>query len=417
MAAHFCMTNPCPICQPRTATLQIVRTIPPLDEATLDEPVGAPALPTLDYFVKPADLPEDAKLTVDFETGRVFGRVAPREQCLLSRPGECWTISDSPSNYRGAMQGETLLADGTVIRTANVGGAVRHAPLGRTPNEPVFNFHEAVDWYENTASRLMRVVYGADEHGVWVAGVLMPHVTKRQALDIMASPVSGDWRWRPELDAYDMSGIVLVNMPGFPLGVKARAASAWGEPLIGTWDEVVAMVASLPAPDATVSDVADEDPAVAATFNTEQRQKLAKSGAAMKGGGFPIRNRSDLKNAIQAFGRAKDKAAAKAHIIKRAKALGLTSLLPEGWMAAKAASPGTCTCGAQTAAPDADEIEDVPEYITRADAETMVRDAVAAAVSPLAERMDSTDSVIDTLATMAAEQMDATLGVDEVVGA
>lgn len=396
-------------------TLQIVRTILPLDEATLDDPVGAPALPTVDYFVKPADLAEDAKLTVDFATGAVYGRVAPREQCLLSRPGECWTISDSPSNFRGAMQGETVLADGTVIRTANIGGGVRHAPLGRTPNEPVFNFHEAVDWYENTASRLMRVVYGADEHGVWVAGVLMPHVTKRQALDIMASPVSGDWRWRPEpaFDAYDMAGVVLVNMPGFPLGVKARAASVWGEPLIGTWDEVVAMVASLPAPDATVSDVADEDPAVAATFTTEQRQKLAKSGAAMKGGGFPIRNRSDLKNAISAYGRAKNKAAAKAHIIKRARALGLTSLLPEGWMSAKAASSGTCSCGAQTAAPDADEIEDMPEYITKADAEAMVAAAVAAAVSPLSEQITAQASTIDALAEMAAESLDAAIGVED----
>jgi len=43
----------------------------------------------------------------------------------------------------------------------------------------------------------------------------------------------------------------------------------------------------------------------------------------------------------------------------------------------------------------------------------MVRDAVAAAVSPLTERLDSTDSVIDTLATMAAEQMDAAIGVED----
>jgi len=51
-------------------------------------------------------------------------------------------------------------------------------------------------------------------------------------------------------------------MPGFPLGVKTRAASAWGDPLVGTWDEVVAMVASIGAPDATVSDVpaTDQEP-------------------------------------------------------------------------------------------------------------------------------------------------------------
>jgi hypothetical protein len=67
-------------------------------------------------------------------------------------------------------------------------------------------------------------------------------------------------------------------------------------------------------------------------FSTEKRQKLAKSGKAMPHGGFPIENAQDLRNAIQAFGRAKDKAAAKAHIIKRARALGLTKMLPKDWL-------------------------------------------------------------------------------------
>jgi cation transport regulator ChaB len=66
-------------------------------------------------------------------------------------------------------------------------------------------------------------------------------------------------------------------------------------------------------------------------FSTERRQELAKSGKAMPGGGFPIENEADLKNAIRAFGRAKNKAAAKAHIKKRASSLGLTKLIPENW--------------------------------------------------------------------------------------
>jgi hypothetical protein len=51
----------------------------------------------------------------------------------------------------------------------------------------------------------------------------------------------------------------------------------------------------------------------------------------MPGGGFPIRNVSDLKNAIQAYGRAKNKPAAKAWIIRKAKELKSTDLLPEAW--------------------------------------------------------------------------------------
>jgi phage I-like protein len=68
-----------------------------------------------------------------------------------------------------------------------------------------------------------------------------------------------------------------------------------------------------------------------AEFDTAEREKLASSGAAMPGGEFPIRNVSDLKNAIRAVGRAKDPSAAKAHIKKRAAALGQTDLIPENW--------------------------------------------------------------------------------------
>lgn len=61
------------------------------------------------------------------------------------------------------------------------------------------------------------------------------------------------------------------------------------------------------------------------------RRKAAKAGYALPDGSFPIVTVQDLKNAIHAFGRAKNKAAAKQHIIKRARALGRTDLLPEGW--------------------------------------------------------------------------------------
>lgn len=66
-------------------------------------------------------------------------------------------------------------------------------------------------------------------------------------------------------------------------------------------------------------------------FTEDRREALAKSGAAMKDGSFPIENVSDLKNAIRACGRAADKEGAKAHIKARAKALGAENLLPEEW--------------------------------------------------------------------------------------
>ena len=64
-------------------------------------------------------------------------------------------------------------------------------------------------------------------------------------------------------------------------------------------------------------------------FSQGRRKKLAKTGAAMPGGGFPIVTKEDLGNARQAIGRAKNQSAARAHIRKRAKALGVK--LPSTW--------------------------------------------------------------------------------------
>lgn len=68
-------------------------------------------------------------------------------------------------------------------------------------------------------------------------------------------------------------------------------------------------------------------------FSTERREELAKEGEALPGGSYPIENEQDLKNAIHAYGRSKpeDRAKVRAHIIKRAKELGLERLIPEGW--------------------------------------------------------------------------------------
>jgi hypothetical protein len=64
---------------------------------------------------------------------------------------------------------------------------------------------------------------------------------------------------------------------------------------------------------------------------TDERKKMADAGTALPDGSFPIANESDLRNAIQAIGRAKDPAKAKAHIRKRAAALGKSDLIPDTW--------------------------------------------------------------------------------------
>lgn len=72
-------------------------------------------------------------------------------------------------------------------------------------------------------------------------------------------------------------------------------------------------------------------------YSPSARRRMAANGEAMKDGSFPIANETDLSNAIQSVGRAANYAAAKRHIIRRARALGMIEMLPEEWKKAEKA--------------------------------------------------------------------------------
>ena len=61
------------------------------------------------------------------------------------------------------------------------------------------------------------------------------------------------------------------------------------------------------------------------------RRQAAKESKALPDGSFPIRNVPDLKKAVQAYGRAKNKPRVKRFIVRRARGLGRADLLPESW--------------------------------------------------------------------------------------
>jgi uncharacterized membrane protein YkoI len=71
-------------------------------------------------------------------------------------------------------------------------------------------------------------------------------------------------------------------------------------------------------------------------YSEETRGSMASKGHALPDGSFPVADENDLRNAVQAFGRAKDPEAAKAHIMKRAVDLGLEELIPGSWTAGSA---------------------------------------------------------------------------------
>jgi len=86
-------------------------------------------------------------------------------------------------------------------------------------------------------------------------------------------------------------------------------------------------------------------------FSADQRRDLAAKGHALPDGSFPIENAGDLASAIHLVG--KGGPAAKAHIIKRARALGLLSKLPPDWKVTESATSSGRTAGCDEGAQNA----------------------------------------------------------------
>lgn len=76
---------------------------------------------------------------------------------------------------------------------------------------------------------------------------------------------------------------------------------------------------------------ADDDDLEKKDFSDAKRKQLAREGKAMPDGSYPIVTEQDLKNAIRSWGRGGAKPADKAHIIRRAKAIGKYDLIPDDW--------------------------------------------------------------------------------------
>ncbi len=192
------------------------------------------------------------------------------------------------------------------------------------------------------------------ERGLFAEALLDPRNSRTQDLQSTAewSGIEGslaflceDDSWdgdqrtikRVAMDKGDISAVTFGASDATEVGVSARESLTLAETraaLRGVWER-----RTLHLPD--TFDLRRD-------FSQKERDEAAASGAALPDGSFPILNATDLKAAIASYGRAKDAVSAKLHIIKRARALGLGSLLPEAWgitRAAEANQPRCRTCG------------------------------------------------------------------------
>ena len=185
--------------------------------------------------------------------------------------------------------------------------------------------------------------------GLWVKARLDEAEPGTKAADIIRKVLSGTIRGmsvggrfhrrigsdgKPRIHTADIRELSLTPMPVNPRTLLAVAGKAFDDDELEADDPGAVDLKGLHDRLTALSEVFDRVEAqleAKADLSAKGRDKSAAKGHALPDGSYPIETVADLKKAIQAYGRAKDQAAAKAHIIKRAKALGATNLLPTGW--------------------------------------------------------------------------------------
>lgn len=199
-------------------------------------------VPPGEWFEPPAATAAHS-IRVDVETGQISGYLAAWGTCHVGYKDRCVPPPRSPSGYAYYNLRPVRTSSGTVhcgLITMNTG----HAKL--TAAAPAAMAH-----YDNTGTQAAVVRVGEDNHGIWVAGAVLPFLTRDDRLRLSLSSFSGDWR--EVRGGAELIAALAVNSPGFPLSAKKT----------GTDGHLFSLVASGFFPDDEPIH-ADEDSAVTA---------------------------------------------------------------------------------------------------------------------------------------------------------
>lgn len=189
---------------------------------------AAPVRPPADWFAAP-DVDRLTPLTVS-NTGRVFGHIAGWDTCHVGLPG-CVTPPRSATAYASFHTGEQTTAEGGTVAVGTLVTGPRHAA-------PELTFRAAAQHYDDLSSAVAKVVAGEDEHGIWVAGWLLPGADPGKVETFMSSAVSGDWRRVG--GSLELIAVCSVNAPGFPVP-RAKVTMA-----LGVQNSLIASTGALP---------------------------------------------------------------------------------------------------------------------------------------------------------------------------
>lgn len=151
------------------------------------------------------DGPTALTITAD---GRVFGHLASWNMPHIGM-GRRTTPPRNSTNYKYFHQGIVSTPDGD-LPVGKITLGTGHAPIGTGITADAAAAH-----YDNTGAVVAAVRAGEDDHGIWLAGRVLPGTAPERVDELRLAGVSGDWRGidgRMELVA-----ALAVNVPGFPL--------------------------------------------------------------------------------------------------------------------------------------------------------------------------------------------------------
>lgn len=192
-------------------------------------------LPPLDWFRQP-DLDRLTPLTIS-DTGRVFGHIAGWETCHVGLPG-CVTAPHSMSGYAYFHVAEQDTAEGVVLPVGTLVAGPTHC------RDMQAGFQAAQQHYDDPKAAVARVTAGEDDHGIWVAGWMLPGATEAAKGVFRASPVSGDWRRVG--GSLELIAVCSVNAPGFPVPKAKVAFSSMGGHVKGAQTALIASTGMQP---------------------------------------------------------------------------------------------------------------------------------------------------------------------------
>lgn len=165
-----------------------------------------------EWFADPK-FDQPTNLTIDRESGRIFGHLAYWNSCHLGIAGTCVKPPHSASGYAGFLKG--------LVDTTGGDQAVGCLTYGIGHANPSLRAAAATAHYDRPDAVVAYVNVGEDSHGIWYAGVLRPGLSDQRIDEFRAiGAISGDWR---HIGRYGLELIaaVGVNTPGLPVSLAA----------------------------------------------------------------------------------------------------------------------------------------------------------------------------------------------------